>query len=154
MIWIWWREDTEAHVVSQKVLWYLVFSIYPQPSEVFSFIKGYSSFLQKGINGYMLITELWRKAGKHEPSKHRRAERKKNTQSNSYLKKKTNNKAEQTKQNKKNNNTILIHYHDSWQTGRTDIRISFFSSLRLLKIQAGERYVIFIKDGCGMILSF
>jgi len=42
----------------------------------------------------------------------------------------------------------------SWQTGRTDIRISFFSSLRLLKIQAGERYVIFIKDGCGMILSF
>jgi len=74
-----------------------VFSIYPQPSEVFSFIKGYSSFLQKGINGYMLITELWRKAGKHEPSKHRRAERKKNTQSNSYLKKK---KQQQSRTNK------------------------------------------------------
>lgn len=51
----------------------------------------------------MLITELWRKAGKHEPSKHRRAERKKNTQSNSYLKKK-----KTTKQNKQNKTKKII----------------------------------------------
>lgn len=29
-----------------------------------------------------------------------------------------------------------------------------FQQFGVAEIQAGERYVVFIKDGCGMLLSF
>lgn len=119
MMWVWRREQTATLVISQGVSWYLVFSSYPLPLQVFACMTAcFVSFKnnKRLCLDYRVVENGWQTwTLKVQKS------RKKTKLLKVIFKTQSRTK------------TILIHPRDSGETGRTDSPISFFSSLGLLK---------------------